>query len=298
MSFFNKKKIIVTGGAGFIGSHLTLKLAKAGADIIVIDNLWRGSLDNFRDRNGKELIDLEKSFRLADLTNYARCLELIKDADYVFHLADIVAGINYVFDHESFVFRQNVVLNSNTLAACIANRIPNYVYVGTACSFPKHLQMGEGIVALKEEQTFPAEPESSYGWSKLMGEYEAELADKYNLINVGLARFHNVYGPRSSFDKNRSQVLPSLVRKAINYPKEKFIVWGNGEQYRDFVFVDDVVEALLLLAEKGMGKGLIQFGSEKATTIKECAETVVNISGKKIDIEYNPAGPQAMALFA
>jgi len=291
-SIWKSKKVIITGGAGFIGSKLTRQLLNLGAYVRVIDNLWRGSLVNLKGKNGDYFIDIENNFHLADLTNYSKCLELLRDADFVYHLADIVAGVNYVFNNEMFVYRQNLLINSNTLSACILNKIPNYIYVGTACSYPKHLQMQDGIVALSELQTYPAEPESSYGWSKLMGEYESELAMKNNLINIGLLRFHNVYGPGSVFDKERSQVLPSLVRKAINYPKEEFVVWGTGEQYRDFVYIDDIIEALLLVAAKGMGKGLIQIGSEKATSIKEAAETIVKTSRKNINIKFDPNGPQ------
>src|SRR5262249_6366840 len=156
---------------------------------------------------------------------------------------DIVAGINFVFAHEGFVFRQNVLINTNSITACLVNGIRNYIYVGTACSYPKHLQMQDGTVQMREEQAYPAEPESAYGWSKLMGEYETQLLGQSGRMEVGVLRFHNVYGPGSVFDRERSQVIPSLVRKAINHPAEEFIVWGNGDQYRDFVYVDDVIDA-------------------------------------------------------
>lgn len=289
---FAGKRIIVTGGAGFIGSTLVKALVQYGADVSVIDNLWRGTLDNLLLSKNQHAIDTQNRFHLADLTDYGKCLELIRDADFVYHLADVVAGINFVFKNEVFVFRQNLLINTNTISACIVNNIKNYIYVGTACSYPKHLQMQDGIVRLCEDQTYPAEPESSYGWSKLMGEYEAALIAKNTSINIGLLRFHNVYGPGSVFDPERSQVLPSLARKAINYPNEKFVVWGSGKQYRDFVYIDDIVEALLLVAEKGMGKGLIQIGSEQATSIQHAAELVVKISGKQIPITYDINGPQ------
>lgn len=125
-----------------------------------------------------------------------------------------------------------------------------------------------------------------------MGEYEAELAQKSGRINVGLLRFHNVYGPGAAFDPKRSQVLPSLVRKAIRYPEEPFIVWGSGGQYRDFIYVDDVIDALQAVFERGMNCGVIQVGSEQATTIREAAELVVRISGKPIEIEWDMSKPE------
>ncbi len=111
--------------------------------------------------------------------------------------------------------------------------------------------MKTGLNILSEEQTYPAEPESSYGWSKLMGEYEAELAQKTGNINVGLPRLHNVYGPGASFDPRTSQVIQSLIRKAILYPGEPFVVWGTGDQYRDFIYIDDVIDALILVLSEG-----------------------------------------------
>jgi GDP-D-mannose 3',5'-epimerase len=286
------KKIIVTGGAGFIGSNLVKALVKIGAHVIVIDNLWRGKLDNLKLENGEYAIDIANNFHEADLTDSDAAKKLIKDVDWVYHLADIVAGVNYVFEHELFIFRQNILINTNVLSACMINKIANYVYVGTACSYPKHLQMKDELTFLTEDQTYPAEPESSYGWSKLMGEYEAELAMKSGKINVGLLRFHNVYGPYASYEADRSQVIPALIRKAINYPTEDFVVWGNGEQYRDFVYIDDIINALITVAEKGMNKGLIQIGSGKPTKIKELAELIVKLSKKEISIKFDLNGPQ------
>jgi GDP-D-mannose 3',5'-epimerase len=286
-----RSRVLVTGGAGFIGSALVKRLVAEGMEVRVIDNLWRGSLDNLADERDRPVIDLEHRFHLADLTEYARCLELIRDADLVYHLADVVAGIDFVFSHEHLVFRQNVVINSNVLAAVQRNSIPQYVYVGTACSFPKHLQDQPGIVALREEQTYPAAPESSYGWSKLMGEYEAELAARDGKVSVGVLRLHNVYGPGAAFEPGRSQVIPSLIRKAIRWPEEPFVVWGDGNQYRDFVYVDDIVDALLRVTHRGMGEGVIQIGSEQATTVRELAEAIVQVSGKGIEPEFDASKP-------
>lgn len=292
MTFWNGARVLVTGGAGFIGSALVKRLVIEGARVQVIDNLWRGSLDNLARPDGSYVIDMDRDFHLADLTDYSACVELIRDVDFVYHLADVVGGVQFVFSNESFVFRQNILINTNVLSACVANGITNYVYVGTACSYPKHLQMAPGIVSLREDQTYPAEPESGYGWSKLMGEYEAELAMKFGKINVGLLRFHNVYGPGTSFQGDGAQVLPSLICKAIKFPDEPFIVWGSGDQYRDFIYVDDVVEALLLVSQYGMNKGLIQIGSEQATTIREATRLIIQISGKSINAIFDNSKPE------
>ena len=286
-----EKQILITGGAGFIGSALARRLLSLGAKVRVIDNLWRGRIENIEYEEDFDF-DVARDFHMADLTDYGKCLELIRDVDIVYHLADVVAGVDYVFDHEPFVFRENLLINTNALWACIKNRIPNYIYVGTACSYPKSLQMADGIAALREDQTYPAEPESSYGWSKLMGEYEAEMAAKAFGLNVGLLRFHNVYGPGAAFDPKRSQALPSLMRKAIRHPVEDFLVWGSGTQYRDFVYIDDIIDALVLVLEKGMNKGLIQIGSERAVNLKEAAEIIVRTSGKSLEVKFDLSKPE------
>ncbi len=285
------QKVLVTGGAGFIGSNLVKRLVSDGAVVSVIDNLWRGDMRNLVIGNSP-IIDFDTQFLLEDLTNYGKCIEIIRDFDYVFHLADVVAGIGFTFQHEYLIFQKNIVINTNVLKACILNHIPNYVYVGTACSYPKHLQMGDEISALREDQVFPANPESSYGWSKLMGEYEAQLAQEIDSFNVGLLRFHNIYGPGVSFDKQRSQVLPSLIYKAVMYPEEPFIVWGSGNQYRDFVYIDDAIDAFIRLADNGMNKGVIQIGSERATTIREAANYIIDISGKPIRAIFDQTKPE------
>ncbi|ABQ25872.1 NAD-dependent epimerase/dehydratase family protein [Geotalea uraniireducens] len=292
MSILRNKRILVTGGAGFIGSALVKRLVNENATVDVIDNLWRGKLDNLLDSNGMSCINLKKNFYHVDLTDHNQCVQYIKDYDYVFHLADIVGGIQFAFSNELFIFRQNITIDTNVVSACITNGIGNYIYVGTACSYPKYLQMNKGITALKEDQVYPAEPESSYGWSKLMGEYGADLALKSGRINVGILRFHNVYGPGVEFEGNTAQVLPSLMRKAIRFPQEDFIVWGSGNQYRDFVYIDDIVEGLILVAQHGMNKGAIQIGSEKSVTIKKSAEMIVKISGKPIKPVFDIQRPE------
>jgi GDP-D-mannose 3', 5'-epimerase len=286
------KRVLITGGAGFIGAALVKRLVREGAHVRVIDNLWRGQRENLRGADGRFVIDMDRDFHLADLTDSGVSRTLLRDVDLVYHLADVVSGIGFAFKEEPFIFHQNVLINTNVLAACVENDVPRYVYVGTACSYPKHLQMADGVAALREDQTYPAEPESSYGWSKLMGEYEALLAQRAGGLDVGLLRLHNVYGPGASYELARSQVIPALMRKAILFPAEPFVVWGSGDQYRDFVYIDDVVEALVLVAERGMNKGLIQIGSEQPTSVRQLAETIVAISGKAIRPTYDEQQPQ------
>lgn len=284
-------KILVTGGAGMIGSVLVKKLVALGHEVHVADNLWRGTLENLHDDHGVPVIDLQRNFYNVDLA--IECPSaLLNGVDYVFHLADIVAGIGYVFNNQGFVFRQNVLINSNVINAVRNNPVKGFVYVGTACSFPAHLQSADVAYQLREEDQYPANPESAYGWSKLMGEYEALLMEKETGIPVSVLVLHNVYGAPADLDDSRSQVIPSLIKKAVRFPKQDFIVWGSGKQGRAFLHVDDVVSALVNALERGLGQGVIQIGPSECISIQDIAREIVRISGKDIEIQFDTTKPE------
>ncbi|MFN3643625.1 MAG: NAD-dependent epimerase/dehydratase family protein [Gemmobacter sp.] len=281
--------VLVTGGAGMIGAALVRRLLAEGMRVTVVDNLWRGR----REWLAAAGLDLERAFHEADLARPGVLDPLLPGVDYVFHLADVVAGIGYVFANQGFILRQNLLINTHVVASVAqARHLKGYIYVGTACSFPQGKQTGPDAPPLREGDLFPADPESAYGWSKLMGQIEAGLMAAETGIPVALPILHNVYGAPCDFSRERSQVIPALVRRAIEYPAEgDFTVWGNGAQGRAFVHVDDVVEGLMAAMTRGLGQGPIQIGPDRCTTIREVAETVVNVSGKNIDIRYDTTRP-------
>ena len=285
-------KILITGGAGMIGSNLVKRLIKEGNHVKVVDNLWRGKLDYLYDGDNP-VIDFENDFYNRDLSIPGSCDDLLDDIEIVYHLADIVAGIDYVFSNQGSLFRQNNLINSNVITSVrnFGKKVKGFIYVGTACSFPLTRQNSLDVVPLREEELYPALPESAYGWSKLMGQYETELLEKETGIPCSVLMLHNVYGSPCDFGE-RSQVIPALIRKAINFPNEDFIVWGSGEQGRAFIHVNDVVNALCLTKDKGLGKGIIQIGPSVCTSIKEIAETVVEIAGRDISIVYDTSKPE------
>lgn len=283
---------LITGGAGMIGSNLVRRLVSMGYSVKVADNLWRGQLSYLQDPTGKYVIDIERDFYNVDLSIPGALDGLLDGIDFVVHLADVVAGIGYVFNNQGSIFRQNILINSNVITSVRNSRIKGYLYVGTACSFPLELQSGVDARPLREGDQYPANPESAYGWSKLMGEYEAFLMEKETGIPVCVLSLHNVYGTPTDYTEGRSQVIPSLVRKALEAPEKEFVVWGSGEQGRAFVHVDDIVEALVLGLQRGMGKGMIQIGPDICTSIREIAETVVSISNKPISIRFDTTKPE------
>ena len=289
-----KSHILVTGGAGMIGSNLVKRLITHGHRVSVIDNLWRGKLE-YLNVNGEPVIDLAQDFHNIDLSIAGAADALLSEGniDYIYHLADIVAGIGYVFTNQGDLFRKNLLINSNMIDSVRRHPVKGFIYVGTACSFPDHLQTGIDVAPLKEEDQYPASPESAYGWSKLMGEYEAQLMEQETGIPVGIIIFHNVYGSPCDYSEQRSQVISALIRKAIEYPEKKFEVWGSGSQGRAFLHICDAVDALESAIPNAFGQGPIQIGPGTCDSIRSIAERVVEISNKPIDIKYDltkPAG--------
>jgi nucleoside-diphosphate-sugar epimerase len=284
-------RVMITGGAGQIGSNLAERLLGMGAHITVADNLWRGKRRNLM-KNGEYMIDMDTQFIEVDLTEKAACEAACKDQDMVIHLADVVAGINFVFSNQYFLYNRNALIDNHMIQAALEANVGKYIYVGSACSYPEDKQAVLNPPPFKEDEVYPAKPESAYGWSKLMGEYLCELAGNDSDMQTGVLRFHNVYGPRCELDPAKSQVIPALIRKAIRHPAEEFVVWGSGRQRRAFVYVDDAVDGLVRVAERGLGKGAIQIGPDFSTSIKEVAEYAVAASGRDIEITFDVTKPE------
>lgn len=260
-------RIFVTGAAGMIGSNIAAALLRAGHHVVGVDNLWRGT-----NRNLEALkTNLNFSFRHADIISDQDWFADMDCNSILIHTADIVAGIGYVFSNEWQVFQKNILIN--TQIARIVNRIQprQLIYLGTACSYPQGLQRSVSDSVLAETDKFPADPESGYGWSKLIGEIEFALAVKGTATHLTVLDLHNVYGWPCVYADNTSQVIPSLIYKAIQSTDGKLTVWGDGKQGRAFLHVRDVVQA----AEKAVGYSgttrTFMIGPDYCTTIGEVA---------------------------
>jgi GDP-D-mannose 3', 5'-epimerase len=287
------KRILVTGGAGMIGSNLVKRLVNNNVgNVFVADNLWRGNREYLKDEFGNATIDFNTNFFELDLRDPQHCRQVVEGMNEVYHLADVVAGISYVFSNQIEVFRSNALIDTNMLHAASEAGVAKFVYVGTACSYPKDKQFGVEAPPLMEDDILPAYPESAYGWIKLFAELQTDLYGKETSMKTGILRLHNVYGSPTDYSETRSQVIPSLIVKAIKYPAEKFVVWGSGSQGRSFVHVDDVVDALMLMMERGLGVGPIQIGTDYCTSIREIAEIIIKISGKAIRAQYDLMKPE------
>ena len=298
-------KTIVTGGAGFIGSHLVKKLIEDGREVVVIDDLSAGSLENLFDLKLKSS-DFE--FKKLDLTDYHQTLEALKEGETVFHLAARIGGIKFLHDSESaelLALQENLAIDANVFRACLERKIKKIIYPSSSAVYPLDKQFSFGTVF--SEDDFPLEsivkdpkfrfktpinPDGGYGLAKLLAEIQLNLIKE---TKVGIARIFNVYGENEPIGE-RAHAIFDLIRKAINFPEEKFTVWGSGHQSRDYIYVTDCVDSLIKLEEKISENSplTLNIGSGKATSIKEIAEKIIKISGKDIKPSYDknqPAGP-------
>ena len=287
-------KICVTGGAGMIGSHLVKRLVELDHDVIIIDNLWRGKLENLKNDKGY-FIDVKNDFYNLDISepkNQSKIEEIVSNCDVIIHLADIVAGIGYVFNKQYEIFRQNNLINTNLFRAASKAELTKLIYVGTACSFPLELQ-GSLESQLHDYDLFPANPESAYGWSKLIGQLELRYLAETVDFEINTLILHNVYGPNCEYEGDRTQVIPSLINRIQNLESGSEVeVWGSGEQGRAFVHVNDVVDAIILTIEKKGIPEYMQIGPDECTSIKDLVKELIEISGKELSIFYDTSKPE------
>jgi len=281
-------KIYVTGCAGMIGSNAADILLQNKGQVIGIDNFWRGRKENIKKLETFPGFE----FRYCDISADSSWADDMDKSDTIIHIADIVAGIGYVFDNEWGVFSQNNRINT-AVASIVVDKFPRkLIYLGTACSYPLSLQRNIESSELSESLKFPAEPESGYGWSKLLGEIEFKLAVKKSNTQFLTLDLHNVYGAPCVYADRTSQVIPSLIWRALSNPNQPLTVWGDGSQGRAFVHVDDVTSAIKSAITYEGTEDCIMIGPDICTSIREVAEIICQHPKIKIDqIEYDITKP-------
>jgi nucleoside-diphosphate-sugar epimerase len=274
--------ILITGGAGFIGSHLTKRLVNKGYKVTVIDNLERGKL---------EFLPSNISFHKLDLRDYESVKDLFKNQDCVIHLASKVGGIGTYLSQPYEVMKSNISMDSNVLRGIIENKINKYFYASSAHIYPKELQTVADSPMIKENQAYPSNPELTYGWAKLIGEIAIESAIKeYPFIKAAIARFIGIYGPNQDFNLSTGSVIPVFSHRAIKYPEIPFNIWGTGKETRSYCYIEDALDAIETMIDTLDEKQLVgpyNVGKNERVTISDIAETVVSISNKDINIEYD-----------
>jgi nucleoside-diphosphate-sugar epimerase len=260
-------KVLVTGGAGFIGSHIVDRLLSEGLEVTVLDNLSAGQQENFGHNNGK------KSFHFVegDIRNTTLVKGLTRDAEAVFHEAALISPVSSVKDPLT-THDVNVTGTLNLLKACLDSGVKRFVFASSAAIY------GQTETSLMREDMIPR-PVSPYGVSKLAAEEYTKLFFKtYGLETVSL-RYFNVYGPRQKHSQY-SGVIPIFMERALsNQPP---IVYGDGRQTRDFVNIHDVVDAnLVALNSKNAVGQFFNIGTGKAVSINQLAETIFRLLRKE-----------------
>jgi nucleoside-diphosphate-sugar epimerase len=291
-------RTVVTGGAGFIGSHLVKRLIGEGREVVVASDFSRLGTENLSS------LGIEVQCQEVDLRDYNQALRVMEGAEAVFHLAARVGSIEYLHGtkmSELEALQANLMIDANTFRACLKNNVKKLIYASSVAVYPMDRQYSFGAIFSEEDldlsQNQPwtsdtghrtINPDGGYGWAKLIGELQLSWMEN---IDIGIARIFNIYGENEPLGES-AHVVADLIRKAILYPEEEFVVWGNGEQTRDFLYVTDCVEALLKLEEKASSPPIVvNIGSGEATPIKTVAEKVAQFSGKNLKVRYDPAKP-------
>ena len=258
MSFWKNKRVLVTGAAGFIGSNLVENLINEGSDLVLIDNLERGKIEYLGNSLDKAELHTE------DLRNKQFCENTIKNVDIVIHLASKVGGIGFYTSNPYEVMDTNMQIDSNVLNAVIKNKIKYYFYASSAHVYPIELQGVADSPLIKEDHAYPANPELTYGWAKLIAEKQILAACVENPeLNVAIARYIGIYGKNQDYKLETGSVIPVFSNRAINHPAIPFSVWGTGKETRSYCYIDDAVAG---------------------TNI---ANLVIDISEKNIEVEYD-----------
>jgi len=280
--------VLVTGGAGHIGSHLVDHLIRRGANVRVADNLERGRIENIQ-----HVLD-KIDFKRADLRVRRNCEEAVEGIDIVFHLAAKLGGIEYMSPDagsQAEIYDSNILMNTLMLEAARKADVDRYLYCSTACVYPVEKQDEPNVPALREEDAYPANPESTYAWAKLMGEIQAKWYAKEHGVNTSTVRMFNVYAEHEDLNPKTAHVIPALVRKAVLFPKVPFIVYGTGNQTRSFLYADDAVNGIISTCDKMSDGDVVNIGSDQRLTIRQLAEKIIRISGKDIIPVFDPSKP-------
>ena len=286
MGFWKNKRILITGGAGFIGSNLAKDLVEEGATIIIADNFERGKMEFI-----EEIYD-SIVLHMGDLKNQVFCNKVFSpDIDIVIHLASKVGGIGYYTSKPYEVINEMLQIDSNVLEAVLANNIQRYFYASSAHVYPIELQGTPDSVAIAEEQAYPANPELSYGWAKLIAEKQIEYACKENpKLHTAMARYIGIFGPNQDYALETGSVIPVFTHRSIKHPVIPFSVWGTGQETRSYCYIDDAIECTKRMIEKMEEKQIVgpyNVGKQERIKIEDIAKKVIGISGKDIIIAFD-----------
>lgn len=271
MSFWHNKKILITGGAGFLGSFLVEKLGEKGV-------------------NGED-IRIPRS-KDTDLRHWENCVEVVKGIDIVIHLAARVGGIGFNRRHPATLFYNNAIMGIQLIEAARQENVGKFVGIGTVCAYPKFTP-----IPFKEEDLwngYPEETNAPYGLAKKMLLVQSQVyRQQYNFNAIYLLPV-NLYGPRDNFDLESSHVIAALIRKfteAVRDNKKEVEVWGTGKPSREFLYVEDAAEGILLATEKYNKPEPVNIGAGFEIKIQDLAKLIAELTGFQGRIKWDATKP-------
>jgi nucleoside-diphosphate-sugar epimerase len=277
------RRVLVTGGASFIGSHLVDALIECEAQVRIVDDLSSGRLDNIRQHvhNGRV------EFVQADLKDPGVAEQVVAGSSVVFHLAADHGGRGYVDLHQA-ACATNLMLDGIVFRACLQAKVDKVVYASSGCVYPNYLQTDpNNILYLTEEVVGPPyDADNMYGWAKLMGEMTLASYYKDWGMKSAVCRYFTVYGERGH---ENHAVIAMIARAFIG--QNPFVVWGTGEQVRNWTHVSDIVRGTILAAEKIEDGTAVNIGTMERTKVIEAVREVLGYTGHQAKIELHPEMP-------
>ncbi len=285
LSFYRQKKVLVTGGAGFIGSYLIPLLLELGAKVIVADNLSRGNLKYLKP-------NLDRiSFYKTDLTSFSNCVKVIKGCDIVFNLAAKNTGIEYDPGHEHEMFTENMLLQLMPLKAAASSNCSYFLQVSSAVVYPRK----DGVIYEEDVSNVPEISKSGYAYAKLMGEKAATWYAKNTHLQIAIARPNNAYGPRDESAITTLHVIPALANKILR-GDNPVVMYGSGKQKRTFTHARDFALGLLYVLAKSASRNPfpINISSDDELIIDDVFQNICDALDKHpkvIHDQNKPEGP-------
>ena len=270
------KKIIVLGGGGFIGGHLSKRLKENGNTVTICD------IKNHEFFNHSDICD---NFIKGDLRDPKIVEQVITDGiDEVYQLAADMGGAGYIFtgDNDANVMHNSALINLNVVHECTKKKVGKVFYSSSACMYPEHNQLDPKNPNCEESSAYPANPDSEYGWEKLFSERLFLSFNRNYELDVRIARFHNIFGPMGTWTGGKEKAPAAMCRK-VSETENTLEVWGDGNQTRSFLFIDECITAIFKLMEADF-IGPVNIGSEEMVTINQLGQMAIDISEKDVKI--------------
>jgi len=282
------KTALVLGAGGFIGSHLVKKLKSEGFWVRGVDlkypEHWDTAADDFiiGDLRNPQLVS-----KIMFAPNQTSLDDKINSFDEVYQLAADMGGAGYIFtgNNDANVMHNSALINLNVAHEATKKLVKRVFYSSSACMYPEHNQLDPNNPNCKESSAYPANPDSEYGWEKLFSERLFLAFNRNYGLDVRVARFHNIFGPYGTWKGGKEKAPAAMCRKAAETPDGGEVeVWGDGQQTRSFLYIDDCINAVLTFMRQDSFLGPVNIGSEEMVTINQLAQMAINSSGKSITI--------------